>query len=363
MLELLQKLISFDTTQRENEAMKFIQKFIQEKYGDTVMCQQQDIEDKGRYNLIIKNTEDPEIILAWHVDTVPELSKEQFIPRIEDNRLYGRGAVDMKAWVAINIELIDFMLKNDIKFWVLCYADEENNFLWMKKFTEIYGGKIHPKLTIVTEPTNTAIYTWFRGIAAINLEIKGKSVHSARKHFGINAIEEYVHFIDHLEKHIQSKDTHEYISLTNLAGLHGGIYKNEEIIRQDNIVPSVAKGIFSLRLGNDFTYQELEKFMQEYFTQKWIEIIHVQMNVWYNPLIQIGLQEKYGKYGNVEEWYTFGYSDIQLIKEHIGGDCLLIGPWPNEQSHQADEYVEIESIEKAKTIIENILKDFSISNV
>ncbi|MEI6671794.1 MAG: hypothetical protein WCL02_00020 [bacterium] len=64
MLELLQKLISFDTTQRENEAMKFIQKFIQEKYGDTVMCQQQDIEDKGRYNLIIKNTEDPEIILA-----------------------------------------------------------------------------------------------------------------------------------------------------------------------------------------------------------------------------------------------------------------------------------------------------------
>gem|GEM_PF-2560932 len=38
------------------------------------------------------------------------------------------------------------------------------------------------------------------------MEIKGKSVHSARKHLGINAIEEYVHFIDNLEKHIQSKD-------------------------------------------------------------------------------------------------------------------------------------------------------------
>jgi acetylornithine deacetylase/succinyl-diaminopimelate desuccinylase-like protein len=52
----------------------------------------------------------------------------------------------------------------------------------MKKFTEVYAGKISPKLTIVTEPTDAKIYTGFRGIAAIDLEIKGKSVHSARKH-------------------------------------------------------------------------------------------------------------------------------------------------------------------------------------
>jgi len=65
----------------------------------------------------------------------------------------------MKAGVAINITLIDVMLKHDIKFRVLCYADEEYHFRGMKKFTEIYGGKIHPKLTIVTEPTNAKIYT------------------------------------------------------------------------------------------------------------------------------------------------------------------------------------------------------------
>ncbi len=358
MLELIKKLISFDTTQKENEAMKFIQEYIQKKYRDVVICQQQDIWDHGRYNLIVKNTEDPDIILAWHIDTVPEFSKEQFVSKIEGNRIYGRGAVDMKAGVVININLIDIMLKHNINFWVLCYGDEENNFWWMKKFTEIYKDKIHPKLTIITEPTNTAIYTGFRGIAVLDLEIKGKSVHSARKHLGINAIEEYVHFIDHLEKHIQSKDRDGYTSLANLAGLHWGIYKDKEIIRQDNIVPNIAKGSFSLRLGNDFSYQDLEKFTQEYFTKKWIEIIHLQMNVWYNPLIQIGLQEKYNKYGDVEKGYEFWYSDIQLIKEYMGGDCLLIGPWPNEQSHQSDEYVEIDSIEKAKKIIENILKDF-----
>ena len=358
MLTLTQKLISFNTTQIENEAMHYLEDYVKNLHGDKLIYEQQDIWDKNRYNLIIKNTENPDIILAWHVDTVPELSEEQFIPRIEGNKLYGRGAVDMKAGVAINITLIDFMLKHNIKFRVLCYADEEYNFLWMKKFTEIYGGKIHPKLTIVTEPTNGKIYTWFRGIASLHMEIKGKSVHSARKHLGINAIEEYVHFIDHLEKHIQSKDTYGYQSLTNLAWLHGGIYKEGEIFWQDNIVPNVAKGNFSLRLGNNFTYKDFESFMQEYFDKKWIELIDIHTKIRYNPLIQVGLQEKYGKYGDVEEWYTFGYSDGQFVKEYIGWDCLLIWPWPNEKSHQADEYVEIDSIEKAKVIIEGILKDF-----
>jgi len=60
---------------------------------------------------------------------VPAFSKEQFIPKIEGNKLYGRGAVDMKAGVAINIALIDFMLSRNIKFRVVCYADEEYNFL------------------------------------------------------------------------------------------------------------------------------------------------------------------------------------------------------------------------------------------
>lgn len=64
----------------------------------------------------------------------------------------------------------------------MCYADEEYTFLGMKAFVKEYSGKIFPKLTIVTEPTDANIYTGFRGIAAIDLVIKGKSVHSARKH-------------------------------------------------------------------------------------------------------------------------------------------------------------------------------------
>lgn len=360
MLTLIKKLISFDTTQNETAAMQFIQQYVTEKYGEKVVCEQQPIGKDDRYNLIIKNTNQPDIILAGHVDTVPELSKEQFIPKIEGNRLYGRWAVDMKAWVAINIELIEFMLKKNIKFRVLCYADEEYTFTGMKAFVKEYAGNIFPKLTIVTEPTNAKIYTGFRGVAAINLEIKGKSVHSSRKHLGINAIEEYVAFIAELENYVQSKDLSDYQSLTNLAGISGGIMKDGEIIWQDNIVPNIAKGQFSLRLGNDFSYEEFERFMQQHFGKKGVEIVDVSLKIRCKPMIQNNLEEKYGVYGEVVEWYTFGYSDVQLIKEQLGGDCLLIGPWPWELAHQAEEYVDIESIDKAKTVIEKILKNIAV---
>jgi hypothetical protein len=64
MLELTKKLISFDSTQIENEAMQFIQDYVQNLYGDKLTYEKQEIGDKNRYNLIIKNTEQPDIILA-----------------------------------------------------------------------------------------------------------------------------------------------------------------------------------------------------------------------------------------------------------------------------------------------------------
>jgi acetylornithine deacetylase/succinyl-diaminopimelate desuccinylase-like protein len=356
MIEFTKKLITFNTTHKENKALEFIQKHVQNKYGDKLTYEKQEIWDKNRYNLIIKNSENPNVILAWHMDTVPELSQDQFIPRIEDGKLYGRGSVDMKAWIAINIFLIDFMIENKINFRIVCYADEEYNFLGMKKFTEKYQSQITPKLTIVTEPTNGKILTWFRGMGAIDMEIKGKSVHSAKKHLWINAISEYVHFVDHLEEYIQSKDINGYTSLSNLAWIYGWIEKGWNIIWQYNIVPNIAKGAFSLRLGNRFSPQKLEEYTREYFTKRDIEILNINIKSRHNPLIQPELKEKYEKYGIIEEGHTFWYSDIQFIKEYIWGDCLLLGPWPNEKAHQIDEYVEIESLEKAKATIENILK-------
>lgn len=90
MLNLTKKLISFDTTQNETTAMQFIEQYVTERYGDHIICEQQSIHKENRYNLIIKNTDQPDIILAGHIDTVPVLSKKQFTPKIEGNKLYGR---------------------------------------------------------------------------------------------------------------------------------------------------------------------------------------------------------------------------------------------------------------------------------
>ena len=139
MLELTKQLIGFDTTKNENTAMEFIQKYVYEMYRDMLIYEHQDINDQGRYNLIIKNTNNPDIILAGHVDTVPEFSKEQFFPKVEWNKLYGRGAVDMKAGVAINISLIEysnslFLLNICLKHSYLNMKNLFHYFWWIGEF-------------------------------------------------------------------------------------------------------------------------------------------------------------------------------------------------------------------------------------
>ena len=80
----------------------------------------------------------PAILLAGHLDTVPVVDPDQLVPYEKEGRIYGRGAVDMKAGVTILLEMIPYLLKNNIPFMMLFYCDEEYNFLGMKKFISEY---------------------------------------------------------------------------------------------------------------------------------------------------------------------------------------------------------------------------------
>jgi len=64
MLNLTMELIRFDSTQIENDAMECIHAYVKNMYGDVLTYEHQEIGDKNRYNLIIKNTEQPDVMFA-----------------------------------------------------------------------------------------------------------------------------------------------------------------------------------------------------------------------------------------------------------------------------------------------------------
>jgi acetylornithine deacetylase/succinyl-diaminopimelate desuccinylase-like protein len=361
--DLTNKLISIDTTKNENNAMNFIEDYIKFKYKNKLKYIKQDIWDNWRYNLIISNSNNPKILLAWHIDVVPVSSINQFIPYEKDWKIYWRWSVDMKSWIAIIISLIDDLLKNNIEFMFLFYCDEEYYFKGMSEFVSWFWNKIKPKLVIIPEPTDNKIIVWFRWIAEFDLTIKWKTVHAARKEIWNNAIIWISNFISDLEKYTKQKDLFWFDSSVNLAFLYWWFNQEWNIISRPSMVPDISKSTIEIRLWKNLSQREFEKFLFEYFKEKNLNILDYKMKFWFNPLLQNEIIKKYNNYWETVISNTFWYSDIQMIKEKIGWDCIQIWPGPFTKAHQEDEYVEIDSVLKARKIILNIILWYTLKKL
>jgi len=130
-----------------------------------------------------------------HYDVVPAHSREQFNPRVEKGRLYGRGAADMKAALAAMI-YATYLLK-ELKVPLagrigLCIvADEETGGQGGSRYLEQIGLLGRNALAMLTpEPTSGVIWNANRGAISLRVTVKGKAAHVGLQHQGLNAFEQ-----------------------------------------------------------------------------------------------------------------------------------------------------------------------------
>jgi acetylornithine deacetylase len=127
------------------------------------------------------------LLLCGHIDTVNvEGMSDAHAPRVEGDRLYGRGAYDMKAGVAAALvacrEAARLGLGGDVV--VAAVADEEHASLGVQ---EALRG-LSADAAIVTEPTELEIAVAHKGFVWAEIEVTGRSAHGSRPHLGVDAI-------------------------------------------------------------------------------------------------------------------------------------------------------------------------------
>ena len=129
-----------------------------------------------------------------HYDVVPAQSREQFIPRIENGQLTGRGAADMKAavagmiYAAAAVKECGIPLKGRIGLCVV--PDEETGGQGGSRYLDEIGLLGKDGFAMLTpEPTSGAIWNANRGAITLRITIKGKPAHVGLQHQGINAFE------------------------------------------------------------------------------------------------------------------------------------------------------------------------------
>jgi succinyl-diaminopimelate desuccinylase len=210
-IKILKDLISIDTTVPPGNNYGRVVDYLQPLFSQ-VGFKTQRIEipaeeaegREGRVNLICHRhqADKPHLIFYTHIDVVPAQGWEAFKPVVENGRIYGRGAADMKGAIPALLLALERCQDKSLKFdtSVILTTDEEysqaSQLRYISRFLQPLKGSFFFDLD------SSFGFVSVAGLGAIHMDIlvKGKSVHSAMSHLGENAVEDSVMLMEALLK-------------------------------------------------------------------------------------------------------------------------------------------------------------------
>ena len=320
------------------------------------------------------------IILSGHTDTVPVdgqlWDSNPFQALIKNDNVYGRGACDMKGFIAVIMSLIPKFkaLKLDFPIHFAFSYDEELGCLGAGHLIDkIKSLNYQPQACIVGEPTSMLPVIAHKGIRAYRCQIHGVSAHSSLTDQGCNAIEHAAVLINFLREAANQFKTHgvqdssydvPYTTLsTNL--ISGG--------NAQNTIPNLCEFFFEFRHlatdNADTLHQKIVSFIDDHLLpsmhkeQKNSQVVlEILSKV---PDLDMALSEKIvqaalalcksnkpSKVAYATEAGLFQQADIPTI---------VCGPGSIEQAHRANEYVALEQLHDCEQFIMNLMLDSCLS--
>ncbi len=166
----------------------------------------------------------PAVILHGHLDVVPG-RPEQFEPRLEGDRLFGRGAYDMKGGLASMMCVLKDVERQDrvaVRF--MCVPDEESEELDHRSTDTLIGENSRADFAMTGEPTNMHIGVEAKGVLIMRIEVHGRSAHSSTPWLGENAVLKAIDVFRTIETLSFSRESSEMFDRPsiNLGRIRGG---------------------------------------------------------------------------------------------------------------------------------------------
>jgi succinyl-diaminopimelate desuccinylase len=225
---LTERLVSYDTSTSEglHAAAGFVKGWLEAR----------DIEvEAHRFGDLYALTADvgpesaPTLVFHGHLDVVPGHA-EQFVPRVEGDRLYGRGAYDMKGGLAAMMcALHDLADQDRARIRLVIVPDEESEDIERRSSDDLVRRGYVGDFAITGEPTDLHIGVEAKGVLACRILVRGRAAHGSTPWLGDNAVVKAVDVFRRIESLPFSRESSELFDRPsiNLGRIVGGDAPNK----------------------------------------------------------------------------------------------------------------------------------------
>ncbi|MFF2387349.1 succinyl-diaminopimelate desuccinylase [Agromyces sp. NPDC058104] len=295
--------------------------------GDTVVART----DLGR---------DRRVVIAGHIDTVPingnVPTRFETIDGVE--YLWGRGTVDMKAGVAVQLKLALELIDPIVDLTWMWYDHEEvaaalNGLGRLSRNRpDLFAGDF----AILGEPSNRQVEGGCNGTLRADVRTTGLRAHSARSWVGDNAIHKLAPALTRLAEY--EAETVEVDGLAYREGLnavlvHGGI--------AGNVIPDEAVLTVNYRFAPSRSVAEASAFVRDFFTGFDVDIVDSAEGA--RPGLDAPLAQQFVAAVGAEARPKYGWTDVARFSA-LGIPAVNFGPGDPLKAHADDERVAVAQI-------------------
>ena len=297
------------------------------------------------------------VVVAGNLDTVPV---EQNLPPVRTRMtgpdypsgevIWGRGAYDMKAGVAMQL-VTAAALREPVRDVTWIFYDHEEVDASLNGLGRI--ARNHPDwlaadFAILGEPSNATVEGGCNGTMRADVTTTGVRAHSARAFMGVNAIHAAAEVLSRLAAHetgsvsVDGLDYQESLSAVNISGGIAG-----------NVVPDECRVSVNYRFAPNKSAAEAEEFLREFFTG--FDLVVTDAAEGARPGLDRPIAQEFIDTLGLSPAPKLGWTDVSRFSS-LGVPAVNFGPGNPLFAHKSDEHVSVAEVERATRTLRSYLE-------
>ena len=280
------------------------------------------------------------VVIAGHIDTVPVAGNlpVQMLSMEREQVLYGRGTVDMKAGVAVQLKLAATITEpsSDVTYIFYDHEEVEASKNGLGRLAKNHPELLDASFAVLCEPTSAEVEGGCNGTMRVELNFKGIKAHSARPWMGKNAIHDAAAALTTLAAYVPAEievDGLVYRESLNAVLIKGGI--------ATNVIPDDCTITVNYRFAPSKSGAQAEAHLREVFAG--VELLVVDVAEGARPGLDRPEAVAFLAATKSQARPKYGWTDVARFSA-LGIPAVNFGPGDPSKAHADDEAVPVSQI-------------------